>query len=353
MPPPYNAVGVICLSLSFSGFLARAVQVPALALVSLLLLSVLLVNGWTDAPNAIATAVASGALPFRRAVLLAAGCNLAGSLLAASCLPTVTETVCAAADFGGDPASACAALCAALAAVSLWAALAWRFGIPTSESHALLAGLAGAALALPGGWSNLRPGPWGRVLLGLALSLLLGWTLGRQAARALRVRRPSPVFCRRGQILGAAALAFLHGAQDGQKFLGVFLLGTALSQGRWDPETFVVPLWLVLLCACCMALGTLMGGKRIIDKIGRELVTLSPAAAFAADLGGSGALLLCTLWGLPVSTTHTKTSAILGAGTAYGGRSDRSAARSILLTWLFTFPGCGLLGFLLVRLLAP
>ena len=268
-------MGVICLSLSFSGFLARAVQVPALALVSLLLLSVLLVNGWTDAPNAIATAVASGALPFRRAVLLAAGCNLAGSLLAASCLPTVAETVCAAADFGGDPAFACAALCAALAAVSLWAALAWRFGIPTSESHALLAGLAGAALALPGGWSNLRPGPWGRVLLGLALSLLLGWTLGRQAARALRVRRPSPVFCRRGQILGAAALAFLHGAQDGQKFLGVFLLGTALSQGRWDPETFVVPLWLVLLCACCMALGTLMGGKRLIDKIGRELVTLS------------------------------------------------------------------------------
>lgn len=322
---------------------------PALALVSLLIFAVLLVNGWTDAPNAIATAVASGALSFRRAVVLAAFFNLLGVFTAATFFPAVAQTICDAADFGGDSAAACSALCAALAAIALWATLAWRFGIPTSESHALLAGLAGAALALPGGLSNLRPGPWIKVLIGVALSVFLGWWLGGKVAVPLSKAGFSNGFLRKAQVLGACAMAFLHGAQDGQKFLGVFLLGAALSQGRWDPDTFVVPMWLIVFCALSMALGTLMGGRRIVEKIGRDLVPLSPAAGLAADLGGAGALLLCTLLGLPVSTTHTKTSAILGAGTALGGHADPASARSILLTWLFTFPGCGLLGFLLVR----
>ncbi|NCE63246.1 inorganic phosphate transporter [Pseudoflavonifractor sp. 524-17] len=339
------------MPLSAFAFLSCALRTPALALVSGLLLAVLLVNGWTDAPNAIATAVAAGALSFRRAAALAAGCNLAGVLTAALFFPAVAQTVNAAADFGGDAATACAALCAALTAVVLWAVFAWYFGIPTSESHALLAGLAGAALALPGGWSNLRPQPWGRVALGLALSVWLGWRLGRVLARPLARAPLSPALCRAGQITGAAAMAFLHGAQDGQKFLGVFLLGAALAQGRWDPELFVIPLWLILLCALTMAFGTLVGGRRIVEKVGSGLVPLSPAAGLSADLAGGGILLLCTLLGLPVSTTHAKTSAILGAGTALGRQPNRTAVGSILLTWLFTFPGCAALGFLLARLL--
>lgn len=337
------------MSISCSDFLAQARGNPTLALVSLLLLAVLLVNGWTDAPNAIATAVASGALSFRRAVLLAAGCNLAGVAATSLCMPAVAQTVCEAADFGGDPTIACTALCAALLAVVLWATLAWRFGIPTSESHALLSGLAGAALSLPGGWKNLRPEAWGKVGLGLLLSVLLGFLLGRRASGLLQRLPLSPRRCRSLQTAGAAAMAFLHGAQDGQKFLGVFLLGAALSQGRWTSGALSVPLWLMAVCALFMALGTLLGGRRIIDKIGRELVVLSPAAGLSADLGGGCALLVCTLLGLPVSTTHTKTSAILGAGTAHGGRARPGTALSIALTWLLTFPGCGALGFLLAR----
>ena len=338
------------MSLSIPAFFLALSQYPALLLFSLLLLAVILVNGWTDAPNAIATAVASGAISFRRAVAMAALCNLAGVFCAALWCPAVAMTVSGAADFGRDPHVACAALCAALCAVALWATAAWWFGIPTSESHALLAALAGAALALPGGWSNLRAGPWGRVLLGLALSMVLGQRLGRRCARFLDSHPLPSAALRAGQIGSAAAMAFLHGAQDGQKFLGVFLLGSALSRGRWEPDAPDFPLWLILLCAMAMALGTLLGGRRIVEKIGRELVPLSPAAAFAADLGGGAALLACTLLGLPVSTTHTKTAAILGAGTALGGRASRSAARSILLTWLFTFPGCSVLGFVLVRM---
>ena len=145
-------------------------------------------------------------------------------------------------------------------------------------------------------------------------------------------------------------MAFLHGAQDGQKFLGVFLLGAALAQGGGVSQTFSVPGWLMLLCAAVMALGTAMGGRRIIETVGRDMVILAPREGLAADLGGGLCLLLCTLAGLPVSTTHAKTAAILGAGSAGGGTVNHRVAARIALTWLFTFPGCGLLGFLLASL---
>ena len=138
---------------SFSTFLAQAVENPALALSVLLTLGVLLVNGWTDAPNAIAGAVVTGALSFRRAVLLAAVCNFLGVLCVTSAYPSVAETVYSIASFGGGPEAASLALCAAMGAVVLWAAAAWRWGIPTSESHALIAGLSGAAIALHNGMS--------------------------------------------------------------------------------------------------------------------------------------------------------------------------------------------------------
>ncbi|MCI8477872.1 MAG: inorganic phosphate transporter [Oscillospiraceae bacterium] len=311
-----------------------------------LVLAVILVNGWTDAPNAIATAVGSGAIGFRPAVALAAVSNLCGVVWMTMVSSTVAESLYSIADFG-----TLAGLCAALLAVVAWAILAWRFGIPTSESHALVAGLSGAALALPGGWSNLRFDPWLRVGVGLVGSVLLGLILGRGFSRFLRRFPPKNRLLRRAQIAGAAGAAFLHGAQDGQKFMGVFLLCTALAQGRVDEATFVIPLWLMVLCACCMALGTAVGGRRIVETVGRRLVPLSLREGLAADLGGGCALLLCTLAGLPVSTTHTKTAAILGAGSAGGQQADIRIIRSILLAWLLTFPGCGAVGFFMVRLL--
>ena len=317
--------------------LAELLLVPGLLPVALLTLGVLLVNGWTDAPNAIATAVSSGALPFPAAAALAAVCDLLGALLAAALFPAVTETVLELAQFGGDRQSALWALCAALGAVVLWSTVAWIFGLPTSESHGLLAGLTGAALALEGGAVDLRA--WTRVLLALPLSIALGWLLAKAlAARPRKARSAS--FCRRAQRVGAAAMALLHGAQDGQKFLGIFLLGLSLAAG-WEHPTGPAPLWLTALCAGTMALGTALGGQRIVDTVGRDMVELDPFRGLAADLAGAGSLLVCTLLGMPVSTTHTKTAAILGAGR----RPDWAVARSIALAWALTFPVCGLLGF--------
>lgn len=302
--------------------------------VELLVLGVMAVNGFTDAPNAIASVVSTGTLGFRRAVALAAVCDFLGAVAMCALCPTVARTVLELADFGGDPAAALTALEAAFLAIILWAVLAWRFGIPTSESHALLAGLTGACAARFGGFSRVSAGAWAKVLLGLALSTLCGALAGKLAARRLGRRRLGPELVRGGQLLGAGMTAFLHGAQDGQKFTALFLLCRALGRGEAGPLAISLPA--CALCAGCMAAGTALGGRRIIDTVTRGLTGLTPKAALAADLGSGACLLAASILGLPVSTTHTKLSALWGAG--HGGGGD--AAGEVLLAWLATFPVC-------------
>jgi len=336
---------VLSVSLSFFGFLAKMAENPALAATVVLTLGVMLVNGWTDAPNAIAGAVVTGALPFSRAVLLAAVCNFLGVLCVTAVNASVAETVYSIARFrdGG----ALPALCAAMAAVVLWAGAAWFFGIPTSESHALAAGLTGAAVALEGNFSCVHGKAWAQVGAGLLLSTAAGLWAGRLVKKLLHPVRAQERFFQRAQIPGAALTAFFHGAQDGQKFIGVFLLGAALAQGRQDEQTFLVPVWLSLVCAVCIALGTLMGGERIIQKVGREMVRLTPKQGVAADLAAAACLLAATVLGWPASTTHTRTAVLLGVGS----RADRGAVRDIVLAWLLTFPACFGIGYCLVKLI--
>ena len=324
---------------------------PALLLTAGLAVAVLLVNGWTDAPNAITGAVATGALPFRRAVVLAAVCNFLGVLCVTSVNASVAETIYSIARFGGGTRAAGLALCAAMLAVVLWATLAWRFGIPTSESHALVAGLSGAAVALEGDLSCIRWDCWGRVLLGMALSALAGFWAGRWALQGVDSVKLSRHTALLAQVPGTACVAFLHGAQDGQKFLGIFLLGLSLARGEEGGALPSIPLWLVALCAAGMALGTLMGGRRIIDRVGREMVALGPREGLAADLGNLVCLLGATWLGLPVSTTHTRTAALLGVGVAGGGPVRWEVARGIALAWALTFPACMALGYVLTGLM--
>lgn len=310
----------------------------AVGLARLLVLAVIFVNGWTDAPNAIATAVGSGALPFRRGVVLAAMCNFTGAALACLFFPAVADTVAELVSFA-QPRSGIIALNAALLAIVLWAVAAWRFGLPTSESHALLAGLSGGALALGGGLTQLNAWAWIRTLAGLALSLPAGALAGRIFRQALtdRVRRPD-----RGQRWAAALTALLHGAQDGQKFLALLLLIHGFGPGGGPSR-----LGLALLTAGVMALGTALGGKPIVEKVGTELAQLSPTDGLAADLGAGTVLLICSALGLPVSTTHAKVSAVCGAGR----KADRGVMGQMASAWILTFPACGLLAFLLTKLM--
>ena len=339
----------MCVPVSFLTFLSWLGEDTALCVSVLLTLGVLLVNGWTDAPNAIACAVVTGAMPFPAAAAMAAVCNFLGVLCVTSVNAAVAQTIYEIADFGGSSTQASIALCAAMTAIVLWATFAWRLGIPTSESHALIAGVSGAAIAL-GGLGALRPEAWSRVLWGLLLSTGAGFALGR-LSMALTARLPGrDEIYRLAQIPGAALTAFLHGAQDGQKFLGIFMLGAALARG-WDEHgLFIAPVWLILLCAGTIALGTALGGRRIINKVGRDMVDLTPRRGFAADLAGCVCLLAATAWGLPVSTTHTRTAALLGVAARENGRMDKGVIRCIIWAWLLTFPGCGIIGFGMARM---
>ena len=196
-----------------------------------------------------------------------------------------------------------------------------------------------------------------KVIYGLVLSTVLGFVAGFGAARLIEWicrrmdRRKTTVFFRGGQIAGAASMAFMHGAQDGQKFMSVFLLGIFLSSGQGEVSNFAIPMWLMILCSLVMSLGTSIGGYRIIKSVGMDMVRLETYQGFAADIGAAACLLLSSVTGVPVSTTHTKTTAIMGVGA-----SKRLSAvnwrivKEMTLAWVLTFPGCGLLGFLVAEL---
>ena len=343
--------------LDISSYFEMMGQYPALILTSILTLAVILVNGWTDAPNAIATCVSTRAMRPRPAIIMAAIFNFLGVLVMTLINKKVAETIYNMVDFGGDAHEALVALCAAMVAIVTWATAAWKFGIPTSESHALIAGLSGAAIALHNGLSGINGAEWLKVFYGLALSTLLGFVLGFIVAKIVAFlfrhaeRQKANKGFRAAQIGGAAAMAFMHGAQDGQKFIGVFLLGMALSSGHAEMGTVEIPIWLMALCAIVMGLGTSIGGLRIIKSVGMDMVKLDVHQGFSADLAAAGCLLLSSVTGIPVSTTHTKTTAIMGVGAARRIKSvNWSVVREMVLTWVLTFPGCGLVGYLMAKL---
>ena len=340
-----------------AAYLHRMVNDPMLLVSTLLTLGVILVNGWTDAPNAIATCVSTRAIGVRRAVGMAAVCNFLGVLVMTAVNHSVAATVYNMADFGDDAHAALIALCAAMTAIVIWATAAWYFGIPTSESHALIAGLSGAAISIQGDLRGINRAEWRKVLWGILLSTALGFALGFLSARLTALlfrsanRSGTEDFFARAQICGGAATAFMHGAQDGQKFIGVLMLGIVLANGGDNTTGLQLPVWMMLLCSVVMGVGTSVGGKKIIKSVGMDMVRLEKYQGFSADIASALCLLLSSLFGIPVSTTHTKTTAIMGVGAVKRMSAvNFRVVKEMVLTWVLTFPGCGLIGFFMAKL---
>jgi len=345
------------MTVLLTDYLNQLISNPALVVTSLLTLGVILVNGWTDAPNAIATCVSTRSMGPKAAIFMAAVFNFFGVFVMTLVNATVAMTIYKMVDFGGNTEEALIALCAALFAIVLWATAAWWFGIPTSESHALIAGISGAAIALQGGMSGINGSEWIKVIYGLGLSTALGFAMGWLVVKILEYlcrgldRRKTFGTFKNAQVAAAAGMAFMHGAQDGQKFMGVFMLGMFLAQGQGSVSEFQIPIWLMVLCSLVMALGTSIGGYRIIKSVGMDMVKLEKHQGFSADLAAVVCLFLASTFGLPVSTTHTKTTAIMGVGAAKRLSSvNWGIVREMVSAWVLTFPGCGLIGFLMALL---
>lgn len=346
------------MDLSFSYFWEQMMSNPLLLMAVVLTLGVILVNGWTDAPNAIATCVVTRCLSPRLAILMAAVFNFLGVFIMSLVNATVAQTITKMVDFGTNSHEAIVALSAALFAIVLWAILAWVFGIPTSESHALIAGLTGGAIALHGGLSGVNGAEWVKVIYGLVISVILGFLLGFVICKIVVVifrniqRSKTETFFRFAQIGGAAAMSFMHGAQDGQKFMGVILLSILLVNGQSAENVSVeMPIWLMAVCSIVMGVGTSIGGKKIIKSVGMDMVKLEKYQGFSADLAASVALLISSVFGIPVSTTHAKTTSIMGVGAVRRiSAINFSVVKEMAVTWILTFPGCGLIGFIMTKI---
>lgn len=345
------------MAVTFSDFLVQITTSPMLLITTLLTLGVILVNGWTDAPNAIATCVSTRSISARNAILMAAVFNFLGVFVMTMINANVAQTIYKMVDFGGNSKDALVALCAALFAIVTWATAAWWFGIPTSESHALIAGISGAAIALHNGLGGINGAEWVKVLYGLVLSTILGFAMGWIVVKLTEHifrgfnRRTTNVIFQNAQVAGGAAMAFMHGAQDGQKFMGVFMLGIFLANGQADVTSFQIPIWMMLLCSLVMGLGTSIGGYKIIKSVGMDMCRLEKYQGFSADLAAATCLLISSISGIPVSTTHTKTTSIMGVGAAKRLSSvNWGIVNEMVWTWILTFPGCGVIGYLMAKL---
>jgi inorganic phosphate transporter, PiT family len=323
-----------------------------LIIVLLLVLAAEFANGMTDAPNAIATVVSTRVLSPRKAVVMASVMEITGALIT-----TITGTAVATTIGNGIVRSNAIGLhtvAAALITILIWTTLAWRLGLPTSKTHEMVAGLAGAALATAGPSVLLWAG-WEKVLIGLGLAVVLGFVFGfglmsiiYRLFRKMNLFHIRKIFGRL-QILSSCFMAFSHGTNDGQKFMGIFTLTLFLAGVIPD---FKVPIWVIILCGLVMGSGTIMGGWRIIKTMGFKLTRLEPVNGFAAETGAGVAITICTALGIPLSTTHTINTSIMGVGATRRFSAVRwGITRRIVVTWLLTFPACGILGYTLAWLI--
>ena len=324
-------------------------------LLMVLISGVVFVNGWTDAPNAIVGVVSTKALRYRSAVWLAALCNLLGLFVISAISSSVAGTILSLGNFdAAGTQKSLAAMMAVMAAIIVFATAAWAFGIPSSESHALIAALSGATMALGG---SVSADAWRKVIIGLVMSLILSFALGVLLSKIMvkRLVRMSTKALDSAEIFAAGVMAFMHGAQDGQKFAAVFVaVGFILKN---EPATPIIDLrqypLIVLFCGALIALGTAVGGGRIIQNIGGKMVSLRKPQSFSADIASGLCLLIASLSGIPMSTTHTKTTAIMGA-CALDKKNpvNYKIIGGVLFAWIFTFPACMSLGYIFTKIAA-
>jgi PiT family inorganic phosphate transporter len=310
------------------------------------------INGFHDTANAIATSVSTRALRPSHAILMSATANFVGALTGTAVAKTIASGI--ATTPPGDAGQIVVA--AALVGAIVWNLITWRLGIPSSSSHALIGGIIGAAIASTGPDSLNGPGIFEKVLVPLVASPILGVVIGfalmvilLNVFRRAHPRRMNDRF-RRLQIISAAYMAFSHGSNDAQKTMGVITLALVAGGILAEPT---VPLWVILLAATAISLGTAAGGWRIIRTMGQRVVKLDPVHGFAAETTAATIIFGASHFGMPVSTTHVISSAIIGVGASDRFSAVRwGVAGSIVTAWVLTIPASAAVAWLAWEILS-
>lgn len=309
------------------------------------------VNGFHDAANSVATIVSTRVLSPRYAVMWAAFFNFAAAFgFGVSVAKTIGKGV-----VQPTVVNEQVILCGLLGAIA-WNLITWYMGLPSSSSHALIGGLAGAAV-LKGGFSALIPEGLEKIALFMVLSPLIGWVLGLLLMLVMlwSFRNSSPhkvgVYFRKLQLVSAAIYSFGHGTNDAQKTMGIIAL-VLFTSGRLGPE-FYIPTWVIFAAYTAIALGTLSGGWRIVKTMGMKITKLQPIGGFCAETAAAISLIGASVAGIPVSTTHTITGGIIGVGTTQRFSAVRwGVAREVIIAWVLTIPcsaGIAALCYLIIR----
>ena len=322
-------------------------------------------NGFHDAANAIATVVSTRVLTPRQAIAMAAFFNFTGALVGGAVASTIGKGL-----VDTEVVTMTTVLCAVIAAFS-WNIATWWLGLPSSSSHALIGGLCGAALAAASGdWSVIKwnEGVWPKVVLPMIASPIAGFVFGALFMFLLLIalHRFTPHFVQslfgKLQIFSAAWMAHSHGTNDAQKTMGIITLAlfTGTKAGsfehlpRWldflKTPAFVLPTWVIALCAVTMAAGTAAGGWRIIRTLGHRVVKLQPVHGFAAETTAALIIQVASYYGIPLSTTHVISTSIMGVGAVKRFTGIRwTVVERIVWAWVFTLPATALIGYMLER----
>jgi len=308
-----------------------------LILIIILALGFDFINGFHDTANAIATAVSTKALTLKRAIIMAAFMNFMGAILFTGVAQTIAKDLI---DLNKIPNGSTVMIAALISAI-LWNLLTWYLGIPSSSSHALIGSLTGAAFA-DAGLTAIKFQGFEKVVISLIASPLLALTVGylmftliKLVFKRVNAQKANNGF-RRVQVFTAALQAFSHGTNDAQKSMGIITM--ALVSFGYLHE-MIIPLWVQLLCALSMALGTSIGGWRIIKTVGTQIMKLKPVNAVAADLSSALIIQVATKYGLPVSTTHVISCSIMGVGASQRVKGvNWSTAKKMVSAWFTTIP---------------
>ncbi len=305
-------------------------------------------NGFNDAANSIATVIGTRSLSARSAVIMAACCEFLGAATGTAVAITIGKGIV------NSEFMNMSIVLAGAGAIVIWAVLATYYGMPISLTHGLVAGLVGAGIAT-GGVDIIVWGVLGKVVSAVGIAPLLGFTGGFLVMVAIMwiFQRSSPEKMRTPfrnlQVISAALLAYSHGKNDGQMPIGLIAMALMAYSGSGQ---FIIPFWAVIVSAASISLGTAVGGWRVISTMGLKMTKLQPVQGFAATIAAASVIESASNLGIPVSTTHCASTAIMGVGATRRLSAVRwGIARKIVMTWIITFPACAILGWLIATVL--
>lgn len=318
------------------------------------IVGLILTNAITDAPNAISTLVGTNVMKFKRAARLSAIFNFLGIIVMSLINISVANCISSIVNMDTNVSGVIGITCAMISVI-IFSLISLYFGIPTSETHGLVAGLTGSSIALYGLKNAINWNEWKNVLIGLAWSILGTYIISIIISKILKkfIHRISISKTRKTQIFATMGMSFMHGAQDGQKFIGVLTMFLAMYnqatiENVINSETYI---WIIIFTAILMFFGVSIGGRRIVEKVGTDMATMGNSEALLSDISTTITLFVASMTGLPVSTTHVKTVSIIGIGKSNKTKMDKKVILNIVKAWIWTFPVCGFISYILVNIM--